>query len=272
MLEQIAIRTDPIVYFVVLFPLSLGVLYLGYRYGTRAGAHADEKAGWAFSVGQAAIFGLIALILGFSFSFAVGKFETRRSLIVSETDAVRAAYLRAGFLSAPRARQFRMLLVEYTNTRLQTYASIRVSVANPRLHQRGDELQGRLWVLAAGTARRDPRSPFIADLTRSVIEIIDVAEAQEAALNNHVPTAVIGIVLLCTLIGAFLIGLTFGRAKAPHPVLSLLFCLLFAATDFTIVDLDHPQGGFIALDVAPLHETLLDMTRRQGWGLIPPSV
>ncbi|MBV8197348.1 MAG: hypothetical protein JO263_04385 [Candidatus Eremiobacteraeota bacterium] len=270
MLQQIATSADPIVYFAVLFPLSLAVLYLGYRYAARAGAHADEKAGWAFSVGQAAIFGLIALIIGFSFSFAVGKFETRRALVVNESDAIRAAYLRAGFLPAPRAQLFRKILLDYTNARLQAYAAVHDPPAERGLQQRGDALQRRMWLMAAGSARRDPRSPFIVDLSRSVIEIIAVAEAQEAALTNHVPLAVIGIVLLCTLIGAFLIGLTFGRARTPHVMLSILFCLLFGATVATIIDLDHPQGGFISLDVAPLQATLRDMTTALGSSLIPP--
>jgi hypothetical protein len=52
---------------------------------------------------QAAIFALIALILGFSFSFAVGRFEVRRALVVSETDAITTAYLRAGFLTPAKS-------------------------------------------------------------------------------------------------------------------------------------------------------------------------
>jgi hypothetical protein len=55
--------------------------------------------------------------------------------------------------------------------------------------------------------------------------------------------------------------LTFGRAKSPHPILSAIFCVLFAATVFTIIDLDHPQGGLISVDIAPLQATLGDMSR-----------
>jgi hypothetical protein len=43
-------------------------------------------------------------------------------------------------------------------------------------------------------------------------------------------------------------------------VMAIIFCLLFAATDFTIIDLDHPQGGFIGVDVAPLRAIFDDMT------------
>lgn len=126
--------------------------------------------------------------------------------------------------------------------------------------------------MAASTARRDPRSPFFVDLTRSVIDLIGVAEEQEAALNNHVPLVVIAIVIMSTLVGAFLLGMTFGRVESPNVLLGAIFCLLFAATVFTILDLDHPQGGFIALDVAPLQATLDDMTSTPSARLIRAPV
>jgi hypothetical protein len=53
--------------------------------------------------------------------------------------------------------------------------------------------------------------------------------------------------------------MTFGRARSPHAILSTIFCLLFAATVFTIIDLDHPQGGLIGVDVAPLQSILSEM-------------
>jgi hypothetical protein len=272
MFDALTSRPDPIVYFIAVLPLSLAALALGYLYASRYGKPHDEKAGWAFGLGQGAIFGLIALILGFSFSFAAGRFEARRSLVVSEADAIRTAYLRAGFLPPAKTDRFRSILIAYTRTRLETYDDVANARAERQAVDAGKDLQGRLWAMASSAARRDPRSPFYMDLTRSVIETIGVSEQQAAALNNHVPRAIIGIILLCTVVGALLLGLTFGRAKAPNALLSALFCLLFAATVFTIIDLDHPQGGFIHVDIAPLQSTLDDMTSAPATRLIRSHV
>jgi hypothetical protein len=257
--QQLTERPDPILYFIGVFPLSLIALACGYLYSLRYSRAEDERAGWAFGLGQAAIFGLIALILGFSFSFAAGRYEARRALVVTEAGAIWASYLRAGFLPTARAARFRSLLVAYTKTRLQTYAQVHDVRAERRSLAEARVLQGKLWEIASRAARRNP-SPSNADVTRSVIDTITVEDQQEAALNNHVPRAIIGLILLCTLVGGFLLGLTFGRAKAPNAMLSAIFCLLFAATVFTIIDLDHPQGGFIGVDVAPLKWILDDMT------------
>jgi hypothetical protein len=270
MLEWLAERPDPTLYFVVVFPLSLLVSWLGYRYALRYRVE-DEKEAWAFGLAQAAIFGLIALILGFSFAFSIGRFEERRTLVVSDTEAIRTAYLRGVFLPPDKADQYRATLVEYTKARVNAYENINDSRVERQALVKCDELQGVLWGMVASTARRDPRSPFFADLTRSVIGLVDVAERQQAALNNHVPRAVIGIVMLGTLVGAFLLGLTFGRARSPNVLLAAIFCLLFSATVSTIIDLDHPQAGFIRVDISPLQSALDDMTNAPSSRLIAPA-
>jgi hypothetical protein len=253
-------RPDPIIYFIVVLPLSLAAVALGYRYAARDGGSGSGPESWAFGLGQASTFGLIALILGFSFSFAAQRYEARRALVVTEADALTTAYLRAGFLPAPQAAEFRRILIEYTQTRLKTYGAVSDAQAERGFIEAGKVLQGRLWAIASSAALHDPRNPFLVDLTRSVIDTMDLAEQQAAALNNHVPRAIIGIDVLCTTFGAFLLGLTFGRAKSPHLILSAIFCVLFAATVFTIIDLDHPQGGLISVDIAPLQASLADMS------------
>ena len=257
MFDILAEKPDPILYFIVIFPLTLIALFFGYLYAFRYGKVGPDKSGWAFGLAQGAIFGLIALILGFSFSYAAGRFEARSTLVVDEASSIWSTYLRAGFLPPAQAAQFRKILTDYTTTRLQTYAEVRNMRSVTESLARGRVLQGQLWGIASSAARHNF---YYMDLTRSVIETIAISDRQEAALNNHVPRAIIGIIFLSTLAGAFLLGLTFGRAKAPNPVLAILFCLLFAATVFTIIDLDHPQGGFIGVDVAPLRDIYGDMT------------
>lgn len=253
-------RLNPLIYFVAILPVSLIALALGYRYAARFAKNASDKEGWAWGLGQAAIFGLITLILAFSYSRAAERFEARSELVVSESNAIGTAYLKAGFLPAAEATRFRSILIAYTRRRLDAYASVGDVGAERRAIDNGKTSQNQLWLISANAARRDSRPAFV-DLTRSVIDVMDAAEQQEAAFNNHVPGVILGIVVFSTLIGALLFGLTLGRASHPNALLAVIFCLLFSATVYTILDLDHPQGGFIGVDVSPLQATLSDMTR-----------
>jgi hypothetical protein len=259
MLYNLTTRPDPIVYLIAVLPLSLAALALAYMFAARYSRAENEKAESAFGLGQAAIFGLIALILAFSFSFAAERFEARRALVIKEADAIGTTYLRGGFLPSGEQTYFRQDLIAYTTTRLETYANVSDVLAEERAIERGKLLQARLWAAASDAAHNDPRNLWYSNLANSVNVMIDVSEEQTAAFNNHVPRPILGLVLLCTIVGAVLLGLTFGRAKAPNAPLSVIFCVLFAATIFAIIDLDHPQGGFISVDVAPLQATLDDM-------------
>jgi hypothetical protein len=259
MLENLATRPDPFAYLIIVLPLSLAALVLGYVLAARYRKSEDAQSESAFGLAQTAIFGLIALILAFSFAFAAERFEARRALVVDEANAIGTAYARAVFLPTTERARFRGELIDYTKARLETYSNVSDAAAHRGSLERGKVLQTRLWTTAADIARSDPRNLLYNEVANSVSETIDVADEQAAAFNNHVPLPIIGIALLSTIVGAALLGLTFGRAKAPNAALSAIFCVLFAATIFTIIDLDHPAGGFISVDIAPLQATLDDM-------------
>ena len=50
---------------------------------------------------QAALLGLVGLLLAFGLTMAVGRYETRRALIVQESNAIGTTYLRAQLLPEP---------------------------------------------------------------------------------------------------------------------------------------------------------------------------
>lgn len=254
---------DPLILLLFVFPASLFALGFGYWITVRFHKEDTDKAEGAFGLGQGAIFGLIALILGFSFSFAADRFEARRSLVVSEASAIGTTYLRSDFLPAIQGRAFRKLLLTYTARRLNTYELVidahTKSGAVAGVVDESVKLQDQMWETAAAASKSAPGSLPLNSLAASVNAMIDVSQQQAAALNNHVPFTILGFVLLCTIVGAMLLGLTFGRAKTPHVPLSIIFCVLFVSTVFTILDLDNARGGLIHLDLGPLEATLRDM-------------
>lgn len=47
---------------------------------------------------QGAVLGLLGLLLGFTFAMAVGRYDTRRGLVLKEANAIGTTYLRASLL------------------------------------------------------------------------------------------------------------------------------------------------------------------------------
>ena len=150
---------------------------------------------------------------------------------------------------------------------MRTYVAARIEALgegayfweNGPLEHKAKALHERLWEMASADVRADRHNVAYLALAEDFDKMGDTADFQVAAINNHVPVPILGLVLLCTLVGAALLGLTFGRVQSPNRALSIIFCVIFAATVFTIVDMDHPRGGLLRIDVAPLQNALDDM-------------
>lgn len=70
---------------------------IGHRFGLRAAGEANV------STLEAAMLGLLALMIGFTFSMALTRFELRRETILNDANGIGTAALRASLLPAPHA-------------------------------------------------------------------------------------------------------------------------------------------------------------------------
>jgi hypothetical protein len=119
--------------------LSLGMLLLfevGRRIGLRRRAKAAEGAVAGSGVIEGAVFALFGLLVAFTFSGAAARFDTRRQLIVEETNAIGTAYLRLDLLPADVQPTLRERFRQYLAARLEAIASCRTWQQRKR-HWRG---------------------------------------------------------------------------------------------------------------------------------------
>jgi hypothetical protein len=69
-------------------------LEVGWRIGLRGKPPEAEGAATGVRVVEGAVFGLLGVLVAFTFSGAATRFDTRRQLIVEEINAIRRAYVR----------------------------------------------------------------------------------------------------------------------------------------------------------------------------------
>ena len=136
----------------LIFGLVLGTTVLGVVVGRRLRAHADalpEPVG----VLQAALLGLVALILAFGLTMAVGRYDARRVAVVDEANAIGTTHLRAQMLREPMRTRSLEQLVRYTDTALLCRARCREA----RLHARRSRTESACS--ARSSASRERLSP-----------------------------------------------------------------------------------------------------------------
>jgi len=129
----------------VIFLISLVLILCAGEAGHWLGVRAARKGAAVVSTLEGAILGLLALMIGFTFSMALSRFEARRDAAVTEAAAIGTTALRARLLPAPHDRTSVKLLREYVQIRLDL---ARGSVGRAEFDQaiaRSNLLQEALW-------------------------------------------------------------------------------------------------------------------------------
>ena len=234
----------------VLFAVVFGATALGLFLGRRL-RHRSDALREPFAVLQAALLGVVGLILAFGLALAVGRYEGRRAAVVDDANAIGTTYLRAQTLAEPMRSRSIDLLKRYTD------ASIALSAAVPgsadAIAAVADEsgIQRRLWRLAGQALVGAPTDSAPRLYVDSLNAMIDMQTVRVAALNNRVPGAVLflevaGASFALGLLAAYLAIL--GRGFVAVLLGAALVTMLLLVT----FDLDRPTRGLIRVPATPL--------------------
>jgi hypothetical protein len=193
-----------------------------------------------FNIIQAATLTLLALIIGFSFSMAVSRYDQRKTLEEAEANAIGTEYLRADLLPVDDGSRTRELLRKYLDLRIAFYEE-----SNTRriteIGQQTASVQGELWSAVLPAAASQP-TQIIALVVSGMNDVINAQGYTQAAWWNRIPVGAWAMMALLTISCNLLVGYS-ERRKGEL----LLFVLPFviAVAFFLIADLDSPRGGVI---------------------------
>jgi hypothetical protein len=207
----------------------------------------------------------MGLLIAFTFYGAETRFETRRSLIVDEANAIATAYLRLDLLPENAQPELRDKFREYVKSRLAIYQKIPDWEAMEALKSElthSTSLQRQIWKHAVAASKL-ASSPSVQTLVvPSIDRMIDIATIQTVALQRHPPAAVWGMLALTLMVSCLLAGYSMSGSRTRNWVHILAFCLLFSAVIYVNVDFEYPRmRGFIRIDEMDrlLVQTLEDM-------------
>lgn len=239
--------------------MILGTTGIGVFLGHRV-RHLSESLKEPFGVLQAALLGVVGLLLAFGLSLAVTRYEDRRANIVNEANAVGTTHLRAQTLAEPVRSRSLDLLVGYTRTAVGLSDHVPGSAEARAARAREALIERRLWRLGGEALENAPTASAPRLYVESLNEMIDGENARVAALSNRVPTAVLvlevlGAALALGLLGAYLAIV--GRGVVAIGLASVLVAFLLLVT----ADLDRPTRGMIRVPDTTLRNELAEMTK-----------
>ena len=188
-----------------LFAAMLIATELGFRLGVRDESRVPD-AHEGIGVIEAAIFALLGLLLGFSFSGATSRLDARRELIVHEANAIGTAYLWLDVLPAPDQPAMRRSFREYLEARIQVYENASDVAAADGHIARAASMQQEIWKNAVAIGQRDPSQNTTRLLLPAIGEMIDVTTARTVALRTYLPTLIVVLLISVAILSAFVAG------------------------------------------------------------------
>ncbi|HEX4771316.1 MAG TPA: hypothetical protein VH351_10815 [Bryobacteraceae bacterium] len=225
------------------FPLSLIsflVLWLCVWMGTKFRTGTIHEQG-DFSIVLGATLTLLGLIIGFTFSMAVSRYDQRKNYEEQEANAIGTEYVRADVLPGASAEKVRSLLNTYLHERILFYTT-RDARELASVNDRTARLQAQLWSAVQVPAVAQP-SPVVALALSGMNDVLNSQGYTQAAWWNRIPVegwALMGLIAACA---NALLGYGARQSLPKGTLLVLPFMISIAF--FLIADIDTPRRGII---------------------------
>jgi hypothetical protein len=236
-------------FFGVAFLATLGCLEAGLRVGRRALAGPDAKRPSGLGTVETVAFGLLGLLLAFTFSGASSRFDARRALVVEEANDIGTAWLRLDVLPAASQPKLRDAFRRYTDSRILMYGQVAAwDFAGARAaYARSVELQNEIWAGAVAACREAPSQATIV-LLPALNAMIDITTTRLAAGEMHPPLIVFAVLGVVSLGCALLAGYEMGASETRSWLHLLGYAVGVAFILYVIADFEYPRVGLIRIE------------------------
>ena len=230
-----------VVFFLLTLGFGVGAAELGtWLAARRMRKGAKDPEGSLGSV-IGAVLGLLAFMLGLTFSITADRFATRKELVVQQANAIGTCYLRTSFLPEKQKLEIRKLMRQYVDLLLAARKA-RDDVEKDVAKMEGLELL--IWDQTASLAREDIDSELRSLFTASVNEVIDIfSERKTVVLIHRIPGVIWNALLILFILSMFVVGYQTGTYGIRRIFFTAVMAAAFALVVVLIADMDNITGG-----------------------------
>jgi hypothetical protein len=228
---------------VLVFTCSVVALWLFAHSGalmrTRLrGLGEEERQDFGVVIG--ATLTLLGLLIGFTFSMAISRYDQRKNYEEEEANAIGTEYFRADMLPATNAATVHELLVKYLDQRVLFYDTVdeRLLV---KIDSDTTRLEREMWSEVRAAAAAQP-TPTIALVVAGMNDVLNTQGYTQAAWWNRIPTAAWILMVVIAICCNLLIGYAAHRSNG---MAFLVLPLAVSVSFLLIADIDSPRGGLI---------------------------
>jgi hypothetical protein len=202
---------------------------------------------------------LLGLLLGFTFSMSLARHEQRRTMAITDSNAIGDFYTCASLLHEPHRLKLQAIIRSYAERRL---AIARMSSSEAEF-ERGveecEQMHGRMTEIVAAAVAEG--TPVAVSLANTLNEVTSSHAARLAAYRERLPWSILLLLYVTSVVPAFLMGLQQGISQNPHLSGTISFVLLVTMVIYVTLDLNQPGRGLIRVSQEPMERLVQSMSK-----------
>jgi hypothetical protein len=222
--------------FLLWLSARIGSSFLKRRLGLKEGVRED------FSVILAATLTMLGLIIGFSFSMAISRYEQRKNYEEEEANAIGTEYVRADLLPAADAARVRALLRNYLDDRILFYRT-RNEQQLRQINANTAQVQSELWAAVKTPAAAQPTC-VVALAISGMNDVLNSQGYTQASWCDRIPLAAWGLLAVVAICCNLMVGYG-ARHPEAEGILMLILPTVVSISFLLISDIDSPRGGVV---------------------------
>jgi hypothetical protein len=204
---------------------------------------------------EGAVFALIGLLLAFTISGALQRFDERRQLVVQEANAASTAYDRLGLFEGDVGRNLQIKLKDYVEARIDLYRMPhdfslwrRSELFSPEQQGKAVDLKNKVWDATVAACPQASFRPACAQALPALTSLFEVARLRLGASEKHPPQIVYVMLFGLGLGGSLLAGFGMAAAAARSWIHMLIFAATLTVTLYAVTDMEYPRLGLIRIE------------------------
>ena len=224
---------------------------IGFRSGSRKRDLQDSYRSLVSGT-SAAMLGLLALLLGFTLSMGVSRWDERRDVIVTESNAIGTLWLRAGLLEKPQRDGLRDALRDYADIRIALGGAGGAREAMRAARSRSEFLHTSIWSVVEQANQPGQSNAVLSSLISGANELIDIHELRTSSIENFLPVALFILLIAIASVAIWFFAWSFGASSQGRRTAHLMLGILISAVLLVIMDVNRPQRGRITVGTESL--------------------
>jgi hypothetical protein len=231
-----------------LFVGVLACMRIGWHIGRKRLLALGEDGQAGLGALDGAVFGLMGLLVAFTFTGAATRFDARRSLVTQHVNAIGTAWLRLELLAEPEREKARDGFRRYVDTQMEIVGNSGKDDAVSAGMARLSSIQQEIWETLIHAVRSDKTLPLTQAVLPPANEMFDLSTTRFMAAQQHPPVAVFVMLGVLVLVSGLLAGYGMAKAERQSSLHVFGFAAIMAFSVYLILDIEYPRLGLVRID------------------------